>query len=416
MKLKKVYAWKILYLILALLDISYYFIKLFLNTEYEKMLIALIAIISFLLMIPKLWIWKTYKKIAIYTIFFLLAISIELIVSFFKYPLQNVNISNLISSSFYLFIPLLYMPLLYVFEKSDGYEGILNILSYIAVTWFIILIFQVIWYEAGGNFFLKNISGNVRFFTIRIKIGNINTFLIFYSVRQLLMHKKQNRLIDYLVVILGISSLCLIQQTRTVIIATIVAVVFMIMANIKSSSNYVIGIGIVVLIMGGICAVGIFDTFVRSFSLNGNEGFSTLNRLNEYSYYWKLFWKNKVFGFGFIPPWRTNPYYNIRAGISGVYFTDDVGIVGMLAQFGLLSTFFFVGWFCNVVARIIKHYRKHESSNYLLSVGLTVFVFISMVSVFVMDQQRIIFMAFYIAIIEYEELHGKKDLIGEKCR
>ena len=72
MKLKKVYAWKILYLILALLDISYYFIKLFLNTEYEKMLIALIAIISFLLMIPKLWIWKTYKKIAIYTIFFLL--------------------------------------------------------------------------------------------------------------------------------------------------------------------------------------------------------------------------------------------------------------------------------------------------------------------------------------------------------
>lgn len=405
-RISKKSIWLFLIVLVALLDWSFYFFPISINDEYDKTLIAIVAILSYMITLTHTWVVKKYKELVKWLMLLVAAVIIQLFLSLNKYPLQSSG--DIRVASLYFMIPLLSLTIIYLFEINSGYEKLFEILTKMALVWIIFCFVQAIAYNATGILFIKGNSGNIRFGFIRIKLCNINTLMVIYSLYKIIISKTKTKILYYLVGVLGVLEIILVQQTRTIMLAIIATILVMYIASKKSIKKRYI-LAFVVLIAGGVLyRLGFFDSFIGSFSLNGDESFSTFNRLNEYDYYLRMFQNNIVTGFGFIPPFRNNAYYSIRAGKSGVYFLDDVGIVGLLAQFGLMSVFVVIGLFIREFISVVNAVRKRKSQDAVFLVGLMTYAVFSMFSVSIFDQQRILLWAFMISIIEFKLANTEK--------
>lgn len=326
--------------LIYILDISFFYLISLpesfqtINNVNTKLLIAEISIVvAFICYFKEQSYYnENFLFVRNYCLFIVILAMLLVIHGYLTYPTQGVL--SYFRSCEYLFTALLAIPILYEMYSQEAFEQTMSILNIIAFLWYLILILQSSVYNISGSMFLTYFgeSGNVglRNGMLRIplfSLGNIMVFYNLYRFLSLLGRKKVFALVQF---ILGSYCIIFVQQTRAIIFAYGIAVAFMLLTNTDKPFSLLRNFCLVAFICFILYQLGVFDSFLESFSSSENMQSTTI-RAEAISYYIQYWLKHPVFGMG------TATNATLTHGSNGMYYMSDVGFVGIIAKCGVFA-------------------------------------------------------------------------------
>ena len=178
-------------------------------------------------------------------------------------------------------------------------------------------------------------SALIRNGSIRLKVGGIvlYTGLIISMVR--VLERNAGRA-DAVNLILGLIHVVFVSKTRTVVLY-LAAVFFLVMMTEKKTH------WLVKLLFLFLSAALLIFAFILSDSLTpalysylyGDAGFVV--RLRAISHYWEQFLAHPLTGIGLISSSKSIAGWQLLYGPAGQYYRSDVGLIGLINEFGLLG-------------------------------------------------------------------------------
>lgn len=258
---------------------------------------------------------------------------------------------------------ILALPLLIQMIIDNSYRKMMNWLMVIATICAVAMLAQSLYFTAtGGILFsaMTNTNGTdvaIREFGIRFSPpGGLLTFAAIYSVITAFFQNgvMRNRFPYIASATLLVSAIVTVYQTRMEDIALFGS---LILAIIVCAENGRLSKGLkrilVALLVAVIFGMGSLESFFRSFSATDSAySGSTTIRAYAYFYYFEMFLKYPLFGFGSLPSTSSLLHGN------GTAYISDVGVVGLSAQWGIL----FVVLYVILFSRMIFVYRKTKES------------------------------------------------------
>lgn len=288
-------------------------------------------------------------------------------------------------------------PLYRLAKKEGGYDDIFKYINIIFFVFHILLIAQSIAFHFGITFMN---FGTVRMRNggIRISMGSLGNIMIIYNYCKYFCNKTGDRKVFNLIqFLLGFICLIFIQQTRVAMIAVFVCIAI---ASIVSSNSpvkmYFLFVGIVAL-LAYLYYKGTITSFVGSFKKGSADYNSTISRFEGYIYFWKAFLKNPLCGHGIV----TNVIYEkLIKGPKKLYFYSDVGIVGILAQYGIFALFMYVYPVLRWGRVIIKKFHSFVKNP--LPLALFVYILITTPTLIVISTGLSLSWAILFVVFEFE--------------
>lgn len=173
----------------------------------------------------------------------------------------------------------------------------------------------------------------------------------FYSGRK----KSQ---IYYLVCLLIVGyNIIFINQSRSLLLALLISTgVFLyrhfisIIKNWRGKISWYLLIGIITILL--IIWVLFYFKEVVASSLEIGES-SSIVRLAAYRYYFSLFIEHPILGIGMIRNQIQDGLAQI--GVAKRYFVDDIGLIGFIAQWGVLGIIIMANWLKSIIIAIKKN-------------------------------------------------------------
>lgn len=249
---------------------------------------------------------------------------------------------------------ILALPLLVQMIVDSSYRKMMDWLTVIATVCAVAMLLQSFFYSAtGGILFsaMTNTSGadvSIRDFGIRFSPpGGLMTFSAIYATISavFLSKDKRNRLPYIVSAVLLILAIVVVYQTRMEDIALIGSLLFGIVICAESGrlSKGIKRLLVVLLVVLMFC-MGFFESFIGSFnSTDAVYSGSASIRLYAFSYYFEMFLRYPLFGFGSLPSTSS-----LLHGDGSAYISD-VGVVGLSAQWGLLFIVFYLIFFWRMI-------------------------------------------------------------------
>ncbi|MDM0979081.1 hypothetical protein QTJ05_14230 [Clostridium perfringens] len=321
---------------------------------------------------------------------------VEIIISKLRYDQSNIS---LFSVSIYYFVILIYFIISYYNVKQ---KEIIKIFINISLVLSIILIIQFVLYEKSGIAFLKiNVGSVKRFGEVRISegahavaLGIILSFSEIIKSRKILLESNIKNILN---LILGFIEIIFIAKTRSILVILIISIIFMLLYHSKGISErikiiFMIIISSIILMNSNI--VKKYD------NLDSEEKWSTIARKGAIEYYLDQVVEKPLFGVGIINPSESIEMHYYARGPLGIYYRDDVGIIGFLNAFGLVGLI----WYISLVYKILKiisvNIKKGCIRKNIQIIGLGMFLSACSFTIIFTDPQRIYLLPFVLYMIE----------------
>lgn len=293
------------------------------------------------------------------------------------------------------------IPLLFVMCKKNP-NVIFKYINLIAFFWYVLLIIQFFkWQNSHIIIFNDIISSNIRVrnYGIRIGLGSIGNIAILYNgyMYNNEKRKKIKKLFYLLQIIMGISCMIFVQQTRAFTVIVLLCIVYQLLYGIEKR-NKKFGIKLLLIsIFLYLIFSGFLASFINGFSYNSTEGIGTQIRIDAIEYYIDCFKKSPFLGNGFT---NYKYYPNVQYGPlkKGIHFYySDVGIFGLLGETGLGSIIFYILPLLKLIS-IAKKAFLVDKVKYSFFISCVIYMILTSVSVIITDSFRIIL---YPVIIAY---------------
>jgi len=267
-----------------------------------------------------------------------------IIICFFNTAINGyLPFANAIKNYLLIFFICLYYPLTVLIQRItlEKAENTVILMGLIASA---ISILQV---ELGYNIinakFIGFRDGNLRL-TLSVLLQQFAAVLLFYRSSLVKGFKRFKILVLFLILSYSIFA---IAQTRSASFCYLITMLYYLYKlYLKNSFKKIIGKKNVIILSLVLVVIGIYVGFNYvnteiSNSFETNES-SSVKRMHAYTYYWNLFEKYPIAGTGL-----NEGALNVlsTSGIWDKLYKDDIGIVGFLAEFGLLgliSLLFFI--------------------------------------------------------------------------
>lgn len=310
-------------------------------------------------------------------------------------------------NKYYVFI-LLTIPLIYVFAMNDGIKEIMDsVLVIVTITLGLVLIYAFFNNWQTIELFNIKIYANTSIRNGRLRmwdLSSIEGMAIIYGVYRFLCAKK-GKLLYLLQVIICISSLIYVEQTRMMLIALAISIAFMVFIKPYKTAGGILGKYGVLLLTGVLGCLFVVPRLITSFS----KGVSISYRLIEIQFTYNLLQNYGLFGMGMISRrlQRYLFYYGIYSNIS----LEDIGIIGYTAQAGIWS----IGLYLLPMLRmawILLHGEKNDLKILLWSIYS--YLLITSATLLVLDSQRILMWPFCLALFEFYNM--KYGMTKEKLK
>lgn len=364
---------------------------------------------------------KVKRHFTFFCIFLLISTMILIFGTVYRF---NQSFLSTFLVGYFFFIILLYFPFSREFFTWEIWKDVLKRFMIIG-TFFSAskLIQSFMLFKFGKLIFFLNsnadydtalqIRFNVLFFT---RIPSISDF-IFVELLLFIIYKIKNgiifsRLLDNILLIINITCLICVGQSRAyiIIIAMVVLAQYVqiIFKNMSSSFK--------IFSMLSMLLILVFVVIILKEQIFSNESraLSSTIRQNAYKYYLNYFFYNKWFALGFA---RDDLYGNLIHGtfinnlgqiISANY--DDVGIIGFLGRFGLLGVINIVIYLLSLMAVFLDSKEKQ------LTFLIFLFIFGSCISLSLFDPQRIFYLPLLLAFLDFltKSNHNREEDDGFK--
>lgn len=371
------------YLIIAVASIIC-FVWLSINTRYRKEI-------------------KSFTKfIDIYITMTMVCMAIHTIYATIHYG-QTVLDVVLMSTQFYILFLIYTVLNIFVRQGGDSFRFI-RILAYFGLFHTIIILIEALLMNNGiYNFALSGIqylgyrNGNIR---LIISITSIFSPIIFFAF--FINEKIKIKKILYLVIALfEIFSVTYFLQVRMILISTISAMFFMWFFKRRPSNNRIIVVCTTIILIIVSIKLGAFTKLIESFSTSGEQGNSTIARLNAIQYFTTYVKKNPLLGMSFIRPY-TARLRAIWSGPTGTAYFDDLGYLGLFFQTGLTSLILFILPMIRMLYIWIKLFKNNiNKEEFILCTGFLAYLITSSASLAATDKQRILIFVICISWFEY---------------
>ena len=361
---------------------------------------TLILFFSVVLNKQRLSYLRNMKSMLNYFIVLAVFLVVQFVYTIIKYDAQTIE-SFLQVANPYIYI-LLSFYLVYVFRKEESIDRVLDMITFFVVINMAIYIVEAFLYNS-ANITLFNYleyktaltrNGRLRLWDLS-SLEGLAAIWLFYCI----MFKKGKKLKNIVFLIIVFFALYYIEQTR--IMQTSLIVSFVVIYLFNPSKNTVALLrkaGIIALMLLIIVITGVVDSFLSTFSSSGELGSSTVIRQDEFVYAFRLFLKYPVNGLGLMPTSIRDLYYSYY-GAGKLGFTD-IGIVGLLAQVGLWSVVLYIIPVLRF-AFYIPRIKKNNIKEIPFLAALLSYLFITSVTLLILNSTRAFMWPFCIALFEY---------------
>lgn len=328
------------------------------STNWDKELVCVAAFVVFSLYFVRykdLVLKKLNCFLPIYLLCLLTVCAVEVVYSM---KIMGSPFSASIKASEVAFF-ILALPLLVQMVVDGSYRKMMDWLTVIATVCAVAMLLQSFFYSVtGGILFsaMTNTSGadvSIRDFGIRFSPpGGLITFATIYAAISavFLSKEKLNRLPYIVCTVLLILAIVVVYQTRMEDIALIGSLLLgtVICAESGRLSKGIKKLLVILLVILMFC-MGLFESFIASFSSTDTvySGSASI-RAYAYSYYFEMFLRYPLLGFGSLPSTSSLLHGD------GTAYISDVGVVGLSAQWGLLFVILYLIFFW----RMISVYRN----------------------------------------------------------
>ncbi|WP_026524029.1 O-antigen ligase family protein [Butyrivibrio sp. MB2005] len=288
-----------------------------------------------------------YKKILIQCLIYLAAWLIEV---FYSWVAYDQSIDEAVSNGANLLMVFFFVSFLVIFIRYGSIRYIFNIINIFVFIWAIIVIIQSINYRISGNVLfdmisyfqntsgvdLKTYKGNLR--VSLLSFGNISIIYNSLQIRISRLNRKST-IKALIMVITELYVVIFVQQTRMYSLTLLIcffAVLLFRKNNLRAFLSKMLLAFFVSIVM---VYTSVIANFVDSFSITGNNRWSTLARLSAIDYFLSCIMQRPLFGNGFL---SEEKYYAIIHGTSGEAYYSDLGLLGMIAETGTMSLILYV--------------------------------------------------------------------------
>lgn len=326
-----------------------------------------------------------------------------LVYTVIKFPQTNITI--LIFTSSYWIMPLLSLTFTIIaLHSRDGYKKILRCVNYYVFALYILLILQKVAFETAGIVFLPFYSRLItstnvyREFGVRLGMRGIENFMVIYNIFLILNKDKLKvQKLNYINFGLGLYCVIVIQQTRAYIISFIITVSIILLQNALQKKRFIKSLILLCLGAAILISTNLLSDIIGSlFSTTESYGADQMVRVDAINYFIQYFLKNPIGGFGFADG---NTYASIVHGPLLRYWVNDIGLIGLLAQGGLLiilPVFLLFVWMIKTISKLKHVHRITEERKFMI---ICIWYIISTsISLSIFDENRILVAALIIGI------------------
>lgn len=347
--------------------------------------------------------YKSSKFINNYSIYFFFGIAIVAKRSIDLYGYSNLFVFKMLLPYFFV---LLAYPLIYIFVRDKEVFKFLNIILMLVI--FMMMIRFTSW-------FLYNYSGKIVFPRLlfqydvwirdgfqRMETGGLfGIALILSSVQALTSRKKwlYYSLVAFCIFFVAIVTRVRFQFMLSVFVFMVVYLsnqIFFRKSPLKKLLIY-LGIFFVLLFLGQWII-----SFLEYTLFSNKYAASTSVRLEGINHYWKLMLnRHSILGLGFMNPSYPNVEVLMMRNPWSIYYLDDLGLLGTFFQMGIFVLITHGYLFYKAINITIRSFKNANEQDFLLLLGLTIYIIISNILLNTFDIQRLFDLPFYLAIISY---------------
>lgn len=344
---------------------------------------------------------RYFDAVTVYLVIFLVIHCI------YGYVHYNEGIRLLYNVAKIFFYLLLFYAFIYIMHSKNGYEDLLKAISIIVVIYLAFTAFDALIYNFTGRAILPAVGYGLRYNRMRIDYPAFAGIAYIYYLNKLIsLSPRKRSFYKYLsLVLFMIFFLFYVNMTRAYIIAYFAVTFIMILIKRRPKNKQLVIVVTIFCAIIALIATGAIDAFISSFSEDSAElGASTLARRLAREYFTDIANNNPVLGLGFVCP-DTPLLAKIYWGPDGIYSLDDLGIINMFFNYGILGIILVVLIFARMLYCAVMIFIANREKSILI-MGITVFIAATCASLCVFDLQRIVALPLYWAIFEYEYYHS----------
>lgn len=362
---------------------------------------------------------KGKYKFNLFIIFIIMFLLLNIVFSYLKYgqPFYFV-----IYAAEYNFLILSYYIFMSYMKNGVDVKELEKIYIYFALVLIILFNIQYLVYDKGLIFLSVNFS--FRFESLRINSTTIIPNLGFLLSMINLMNsdnKKDFRIICLSEVILSVIYIIFVSKVRSALLILVGCIFIYFILENKQKIFILLYIGLFLAIA---CipiiyygqSTTILDKYMSSFSDNDS---SYSIRMNEIKYFYTQAKENPLFGAGVIQPVKDTKTYFILRGNGGEYFTNDVGIFGLLQNWGFTGVILYIYMMVKILQMLIIINKNKCSRQSVESYVLFAYMIFTSVTLIITDRYRNFMLPIILVIIEKQlndsiEFNKSKKYINEK--
>lgn len=382
------------------IDLNSSFAKSYVSYSQKKILLALIIIYAFLRIVfvrnsrlPK----RLFRFDSFIWSLILATIVIMLYTAFYFQQ----GLVGTVLNSYYFFIPILYFVVRRALVDWTDIRTIARYFGSISTIYAIITFAQSYLLSRFGIVFLHMTDNDFKTAT-QLKYMSLGftriasaTDFIFFATLIFVIAKITNgpvfqRRFDAFVIIVNSLEILIVGQTRSYTVALLgLAIVY---AVIYLYRRFGWAVSILVTGFAALPVVWLVITVIAKLLGDTTRSASVDIRSQAYSYFLQHVFYHKFWGIGFI---RDDLFWGLIHGNLGLFNIDDVGIIGFLAQFGMLGIILLVILLISLTQACMYSYSI--SASLILSYG----IIISFVSTSLFNPQRIFYLPIILALLGF---------------
>ena len=351
------------------------------------------------------------RALSKYLMIYLVIILIEMIYSGIAYGYNIVQL--LIITRKYFYVCYSY-PIVYIFTMDDDMYKFTKTICWTSM--FLLGIKFITWYlynfkgmTVFSGLLFQYSEGWTRNGFMRMDTGALFGIVLCVTLYYCFVKKQ---LLYWLVLAFLYVYLIFVTQYRFQIIVTIILTAYGYYCSTDSNKKKNIKLMAISFIIIAFVLFGGLDYLLNLFSFNGMDGGSTAARLLTIDHYWSLIKeKDAILGVGFLSAYTNKAFSILRRSDTDRFWLEDLGILGGIFTFGILSLLLYGKLFFDSIKRTFASHRirKIEGGDDCLKKCVVVYMILSCILLNIFDAQRMWCMPFYLSIVYFAQNSTKNN-------
>ncbi len=321
----------------------------------------------------------------------IIAMYVIVIGSFFHAYLRfGYRATQIIWSFTPFFLFLLYFPGKELLKKRGYLDIFIRCLEINSIIMSLLFTIQVFYYKGSDTIFLK-LQDMIRYqyiYTQDIGLRIYNVFdgttrvLILVAAYRSIRKGFKGCILDIVSFLAMLSAIIFVDRSRYYLMIVLLCCFIMYVKYNRGKVNRDRAIlAICATIVGLVLIGGRLLSVIESITENTGSWYA---RAEGYLHFLGVFLKHPILGISPIEPEATSHLYQFVRGDAGIYFQDDIGMMGIVANFGLLGML----WFLNTIWKAIRLYMRTKKDK-VLSLGILVALLLAIPLNSYLDRTRI---------------------------